>query len=118
MFQNEYRKMNEKIRPSEDAREQVMEKACPRRPARFRVAVVAAILALAVMAVPAAAQVSLELATRFLKDYLDGDAYFKVAYPEHNLVRARTQIKLVADMEKKMDEMNAIVARVAAEISK
>ena len=61
---------------------------------------------------------TLELATRFLKDYLDGDAYFKVAYPEHNLVRARTQIKLVADMEKKMDEMNAIVARVAAEISK
>lgn len=65
MFQNEYRKMNEKIRPSEDARERVMEKACPRRSARFRVAVVAAILALAVMAVPAAAQVSLELATRF-----------------------------------------------------
>lgn len=65
MFQNEYRKMNEKIRPSEDVRERVMEKACPRRPARFRVAVVAAILALAVMAVPAAAQVSLELATRF-----------------------------------------------------
>lgn len=65
MFQNEYRKMNEKIRPSEDMRERVMEKACPRRPARFRVAVVAAILALAVMAIPAAAQVSLELATRF-----------------------------------------------------
>ena len=65
MFQNEYRKMNEKIRPSEDIRERVMEKACPRRPARFRVAVVAAILALVVMAVPAAAQVSLELATRF-----------------------------------------------------
>ena len=65
MFQNEYRKMNEKIRPSEGARERVMEKACPRRLARFRVAVVAAILALAVMAVPAAAQVSLELATRF-----------------------------------------------------
>ena len=65
MFQNEYRKMNEKIRPSEDARERVVEKACPRRPARFRVAVVAVMLALAVMAVPAAAQVSLELATRF-----------------------------------------------------
>lgn len=65
MFQNEYRKMNEKIRPSEDIRERVLEKACPRRPARFRVAVVAAILALAVMAIPAAAQVSLELATRF-----------------------------------------------------
>ena len=62
--------------------------------------------------------ITLEQATRFLKDYLDGDVYFKVAYPEHNLVRARTQIKLVADMEKKMDEMKAIVARVAAEIRK
>ena len=61
---------------------------------------------------------TLEVATRFLKDYLDGDVYFKVAYPEHNLVRARTQIKLVADMEKKMDEMNTIVARVAAELKK
>ena len=59
--------------------------------------------------------ITLEQATRFLKDHLDGDVYFKVAYPEHNLVRARTQIKLVADMEKKMDEMDAIVARVAAE---
>ena len=61
---------------------------------------------------------TLECANRFLKDYLDGDVYFKVDYPDHNLVRARTQIKLVADMEKKMDEMNAIVARVAAEIRK
>ena len=61
---------------------------------------------------------TLECGTRFLKDYLDGDVYFKVQYPEHNLVRARTQMKLVADMEKKMDEMKAIVARVAAEIRK
>ena len=61
---------------------------------------------------------TLECATRFLKDYLDGDVYFSVKYPEHNLVRARTQIKLVADMETKLDEMNAIVARVAAELRK
>ena len=61
---------------------------------------------------------TLECATRFLKDYLDGDVYFSVKYPEHNLIRARTQIKLVADMETKMDEMNAIVARVAAELRK
>ena len=65
MFQNEYRKMNEKILPNEDMRERVMVKACPRRPMRIRVAVVAAMLALAILAVPAAAQVSLELATRF-----------------------------------------------------
>jgi Ser/Thr protein kinase RdoA (MazF antagonist) len=62
--------------------------------------------------------ITLEQATRFLKDYLDGDVYFKVAYPEHNLVRARTQIKLVADMEKKMDAMNDIVAKAIAENKK
>ena len=61
---------------------------------------------------------TLECGTRFLKDYLDGDVYFKVNYPDHNLVRARTQMKLVADMEKKMDQMNAIVAKVAAEVRK
>ena len=61
---------------------------------------------------------TLEVATRFLKDYLEGDLYFKVAYPEHNLIRARTQMKLVADMEKKMDEMERIVAEVAAQIRK
>ena len=60
--------------------------------------------------------VTLELATRFLKDYLDGDLYFKTAYPTHNLVRARTQMKLAYDMQKKWEDMNRIVARVAAQI--
>ena len=55
---------------------------------------------------------TLEVGLRFLKDYIDGDLYFKTAYSEHNLVRARTQLKLVADMEEKMDEMNRIVAKV------
>jgi len=61
---------------------------------------------------------TLEVATRFLKDYLDGDVYFKTAYPEHNLVRARTQMKLVADMERKMSQMERIVAEVAACVRK
>ena len=61
---------------------------------------------------------TLEVATRFLKDYLEGDLYFKVAYPEHNLIRARSQMKLAADMETKMDEMEQIVARVAAQVRK
>jgi len=61
---------------------------------------------------------TVEVATRFLKDYLEGDLYFKTAYPDHNLVRARTQIKLAADMEQKMAEMRAIVAHVAAEVRK
>lgn len=59
---------------------------------------------------------TLEVGIRFLKDYLDGDLYFKTAYPEHNLVRARTQLKLVADMQAKWEEMNRIVAEVAAQV--
>ena len=55
---------------------------------------------------------TLEVGLRFLKDYIDGDLYFKTAYPEHNLVRARTQLKLVADMQSKMDDMNRIVSQV------
>ena len=60
---------------------------------------------------------TLELAVRFLKDYLDGDLYFsKIAYAEHNLVRARSQMALVADMEKKWTQMNLIVAKAADEV--
>ena len=57
--------------------------------------------------------ITLELGVRFLTDYLEGDQYFKTAYPEHNLVRARTQLRLVADMEAHWDEMEAIVREVA-----
>lgn len=59
---------------------------------------------------------TLELAMRFLTDYLDGDLYFKAAYPEHNLIRARAQMKLVADMETKWEKMHEIVAKVAKEV--
>lgn len=52
-----------------------------------------------------------ETGIRFLSDYLDGDTYFRVAHPNHNLDRARNQFKLVADMEAKMDEMMAIVEK-------
>ena len=55
-----------------------------------------------------------ELATRFLADYIDGNKYFKVYYPEHNLVRTRCQIALAKDMLKHMDEMNAIVRECVA----
>lgn len=58
--------------------------------------------------------ITLELAVRFLTDYLDGDRYFRTAYPEHNLVRARSQMKLVADMEEHWEKMLAIVAEEAA----
>lgn len=52
-----------------------------------------------------------ECGMRFLTDYLEGDVYFKVHREGHNCDRCRTQFKLVADMEKKWDEMNAIVAK-------
>ncbi len=60
--------------------------------------------------------ITLELGTRFLKDYLDGDRYFGIAYPEHNLVRARAQLKLARDMLDKLDDMKQIVASVRAAI--
>lgn len=46
-----------------------------------------------------------ECGMRFLTDYLLGDTYFKTAYPEHNLVRCRTQFKLVKEMEENWAEM-------------
>lgn len=56
-----------------------------------------------------------ECGMRFLTDYLNGDTYFKTAYPEHNLVRCHTQFALVRDMEQKTDDMRAVTARAAAE---
>ena len=55
-----------------------------------------------------------ELATRFLADYLDGDLYFKINAPDHNLMRTRCQIALAKDMLKKMPEMERIVRECAA----
>lgn len=52
-----------------------------------------------------------ECGIRFLEDYLKGDTYFKIHRPEHNLDRARTQFKLVADMEEKTAAMDEIVAK-------
>ena len=52
-----------------------------------------------------------ECGIRFLTDYLDGDKYFHTDYADHNLVRARTQFALVADMEKKMDQMIEITKK-------
>jgi hypothetical protein len=54
---------------------------------------------------------TLECGMRFLTDYLDGDVYFHTKYADHNLDRCRTQLKLVADMETKMADMEAIVAK-------
>lgn len=49
--------------------------------------------------------ITLELASRFLTDYLNGDVYFKCKMPKHNLVRTRAQIALAKDIAKKMPEL-------------
>ena len=59
--------------------------------------------------------ITCELAMRFLGDYIDGDLYFKVRSPEHNLIRARAQMKLLTDVESKFDTLNEMVAKIAAE---
>lgn len=51
---------------------------------------------------------TLECGVRFLTDYLNGDTYFGIDYPEHNLVRCRNQFKLVEDIENKLEKMNEI----------
>lgn len=52
-----------------------------------------------------------ECGIRFLADHLNGDTYFKIHREGHNLDRARTQFKLVADMEEKMGEMKTIIKK-------
>ena len=52
---------------------------------------------------------TLECGMRFLTDYLEGDHYFKIHRPEHNLDRCRTQFAMVKDMEDKWDKMQEIV---------
>ncbi len=58
---------------------------------------------------------TLEVAIRFLTDYLNGDVYFRTAYPEHNLIRARAQLALAKDMVSKHKEMERIIAQIVAE---
>ncbi|MGL5150839.1 MAG: phosphotransferase enzyme family protein [Clostridium sp.] len=55
--------------------------------------------------------ITLELAMRFLMDHISGDTYFRIARENHNLDRARNQLKLVSDMEEAMEEMKTIVNR-------
>jgi len=50
--------------------------------------------------------ITFELALRFLDDYLNGDTYFKCNYEQHNLDRARNQIKLVENIESNIEYMN------------
>ena len=60
-----------------------------------------------------AAVITLELASRFLLDYLVGDKYFRIDYPEQNLRRAQAQLVLFQDMMKHMEEMQRIVQELS-----
>lgn len=53
--------------------------------------------------------ITLELAIRFLNDYINGDTYFKTSYEKHNLDRARNQLALVKDIENKLEYINSFI---------
>lgn len=50
---------------------------------------------------------------RFFTDYIDGDTYYKIAYPEHNLVRTKAQFKLLQSLEENFEEMQRVVKEAA-----
>jgi hypothetical protein len=58
--------------------------------------------------------ITLVIGIRFLTDYLAGDVYFKVHRPGHNLDRARTQFKMVREMERRQSEMAALIEKALA----
>lgn len=64
------------------------------------------------MLVFSAKLLALECGVRFLTDYLNGDTYFKTEYPEHNLIRCRTQFKLVKDIEDNREMLEETVAEL------
>ena len=59
-----------------------------------------------------AIMMTFECGMRFLTDYIDGDVYFKIHREGHNLDRCRDQFALVADMERKLPEMRAIINKL------
>ena len=55
--------------------------------------------------------ITLELAMRFLNDYINGDTYFKVEYNKQNLYRTKAQLALVKDIETKLDYMDSFIKK-------
>ncbi len=68
--------------------------------------------------VTAAFSVTVELASRFLDDYITGDQYFRISYPQHNLVRTRCQLTLAKDIMRKRAELEWIVRETAEQAAK
>jgi hypothetical protein len=57
--------------------------------------------------------ITFEMGIRFLTDFLNGDTYYKVHRPQHNLDRCRTQFKLVESIEKQEEKMSRLVESIA-----
>lgn len=57
--------------------------------------------------------ITYEQVLRFLMDYIDGDTYYKTAYPDHNLVRTRAQYRLLESMEQQYEQMQTIIKELA-----
>ena len=55
---------------------------------------------------------TIECGIRFLEDYIRGDVYFKIARPDHNLIRARTQLTLANDIYQNLDKLNEIIEKL------
>lgn len=55
--------------------------------------------------------ITYEQVLRFLMDYIDGDTYYRIHYPEHNLVRTRSQYALLQSMEAQYPEMQEVVRK-------
>ena len=51
-------------------------------------------------------------AVRFFTDYINGDTYYKIAYPEHNLVRTKAQLRLLEEQERLADKMTQIINKL------
>lgn len=64
----------------------------------------------------AALIITAEDGIRFLADYINGDIYYNIYYPGQNLDRARTQLKLLSDMEKKFPQIVAILKNIYSEL--
>ena len=47
---------------------------------------------------------------RFLADYINGDTYYKIKYPEHNLVRTQNQFRLLQSVEENTPAMKKFIA--------
>ena len=60
--------------------------------------------------------IALEIAMRFLDDYINGDEYFKISHPTHNLERARCQLQFVKELEQNERAINDIIRNVLDEL--